>query len=103
MNQTLTRLLAAVLLAGTASIALADDIGPDEALRLRDSGAILSFEKLNEAALGAHPGATIHDTELERDDGRYVYEVDLRDAQGLEWDLKLDAATGEILKNRRDD
>ena len=36
---------------------MARDLGPDEALKLRDAGTIRYFEKLNEAALAKHPGA----------------------------------------------
>jgi uncharacterized membrane protein YkoI len=28
--------------------------------------------------------------------------VDLRDADGIEWDLELDATSGEVLKNHQD-
>ena len=99
----LTALLATALIAATAGIAQARDLGPDEALKLRDAGTIMSFEKLNAAAIAKHPGSTIEETELEEEHGRYVYQVDLRDAQGVQWDLELDAATGEIHKNHQDD
>ena len=73
------------------------------ALRLRDAGTIKSFEQLNEAALAQHPGARIEETELEDEYGRYIYQIELRDTQGVQWDLELDASTGEILKNHQDD
>ncbi|MGV8835204.1 PepSY domain-containing protein [Cellvibrio sp.] len=83
--------------------AQARDLGPDEALKLRDSGTIQSFEKLNELALAQHPGGVIRETELENEWGRYVYQLEVVDAQGLEWDLELDATNGQILKNHQDD
>ena len=95
--KTLTTLLTAATLALGANLALAKDIGPDEALRLRDAGTIQSFEKLNEAALAKHPGATIEESELEEEYGRYVYQLELRDDKGVQWDLELDAKTGEVL------
>ena len=53
--KTLTALFSASLIALTtslaASLAHARDLGPDEALRLRDAGTIVSFEKLNATAL----------------------------------------------------
>ncbi|WP_313499111.1 PepSY domain-containing protein [Stutzerimonas nitrititolerans] len=101
--KTLATLLTAATLAVTANLALAKDIGPDEALRLRDAGTIQSFEKLNEAALAKHPGSTIEDTELEEEYGRYVYQLELRDGKGVQWDLELDAKTGEVLKDQQDD
>ncbi|WP_044874167.1 PepSY domain-containing protein [Pseudomonas sp. LFM046] len=87
----------------TAGVAEARDLGPDEALKLRDAGTIQSFEKLNAAALAKHPGATIHETELEEEYGRHVYQVEMRDAQGVQWDLELDATNGQILKDHQDD
>lgn len=90
-------------LATTAGIAQARDLGPDEALKLRDAGTIQSFEKLNAAAVAKHPGGTINETELEEEYGRYIYQVELRDAQGVQWDLELDATNGQILKDHQDD
>lgn len=101
--KTLTALFASAALVISAGAAQARDLGPDEALKLRDAGTIQSFEKLNEIALKAHPGATIKGTELEEEYGRYVYEVELHDAKKVEWDLAIDAKTGEILKNHQDD
>lgn len=102
MNK-LTALFAITALTATAGLAQARDLGPDEALKLRDAGTIQSFEKLNEAALAKHSGGKVEETELEEEYGRYVYQVEVRDAQGVQWDVELDAATGQILKDHRDD
>lgn len=98
----LISLLAAGLTLMSTAV-LARDLGPDEALKLRDSGSIKSFDVLNDLALAQHPKGVIRETELENEWGRYVYQLELIDAQGLEWDIELDAATGEILKNHQDD
>ncbi|UZM14620.1 PepSY domain-containing protein [Pseudomonas kielensis] len=100
--KTLSTLFTASLVALTASLAHARDLGPDEALRLRDAGTIVSFEKLNASALAKHPGATITETELEEEYGKYIYQIELRDQQGIEWDLELDAVTGQLLKDHQD-
>ena len=100
--KTLTTLFTASLVALTASLAHARDLGPDEALRLRDAGTIMSFEKLNAIALAKHPGATVTETELEQEYGKYIYQIDLRDPQGVEWDLELDAVSGQVLKDHQD-
>ena len=73
--KTLITLFTASLVALTASLAHARDLGPDEALRLRDAGTIVSFEKLNASALAKHPGATITETELEEEYGKYIYQI----------------------------
>ncbi|KIQ04906.1 MULTISPECIES: PepSY domain-containing protein [Pseudomonas] len=99
----LTALFAAAALIATAGIAQARDLGPDEALKLRDAGTIQSFEKLNEAALAEHPGGKLEGTELEEEYGRYLYQVEVRDAQNRKWDVELDATNGTILKNHQDD
>lgn len=101
MNK-LTALFAITTLAATAGIAQARDLGPDEALKLRDVGTIQSFEKLNAAAIAKHPGSKVEETELEEEYGRYIYQVELRDAQGVQWDLELDATNGQILKDQQD-
>ncbi|MEO6679513.1 MAG: PepSY domain-containing protein [Pseudomonas sp.] len=100
--KTLTALFTASIIAMTASLAHARDLGPDEALRLRDAGTIVSFEKLNAIALTKHPGSRITETELEEEYGKYVYQVELRDPQGIEWDLELDAVSGQVLKDHQD-
>ncbi|WP_421683743.1 peptidase [Stutzerimonas urumqiensis] len=101
--KALIALFTASTLALGANVALARDLGPDEALKLRDAGTIQSFEKLNEAAVAKHPGAKVEETELEEEYGRYVYQVELRDEKGQQWDLELDAKTGEVLKDHQDD
>ncbi|XHF34766.1 PepSY domain-containing protein [Pseudomonas chlororaphis] len=100
--KTLTALTIASIIGLTASTIHARDLGPDEALRLRDAGTIVSFEKLNATALAKHPGSTITDTELEEQYGKYIYQIELRDPQGLEWDLELDAVSGQVLKDHQD-
>ena len=100
--QKLITLFAGASLLLTAGITQARELGPDEALRLRDAGTIQSFEKLNALAIAKHPGATIEDTELEQNGGRYIYEVELRDPKFVEWDMKLDAVSGEVLQDQQE-
>jgi uncharacterized membrane protein YkoI len=86
----------------TSGVVSARDISPDEAATLRAAGRIQASEQLNAAALANHPGATISDTELDEKYGRLIYEVELTDAQGVDWDVDVDAATGEVLKDHQD-
>lgn len=99
-NLLLSSLFTASLLAGTT--ALARDLGPDEAIRLREAGTLQALDKLNQLALEQHPGGKIHETELEERKGRYVYQLEVIDAQGLEWDIEFDASTGKLLQNHQD-
>ncbi|GAB3386396.1 hypothetical protein GCM10027514_27250 [Azotobacter armeniacus] len=72
-------------------------------MKLVEAGTIQPFEKLNAAALAKHPGSTVRETELEEEYGRYIYQVELRDAQGVHWDVHLDAGNGQVLKEHQDD
>mgnify|MGYP003666917138 CR=1 FL=1 len=83
MKNLIAMSCAAVLAFGSAAV-LADDVRIDEAQKLITDGTIQSFEKLNEKALATRPG-TITDSELEQEYGRYIYKVEIRDAQGAEW------------------
>lgn len=97
-------ILTVALLGGAGLVLADDDIRPDEAVKLVEAGTIKSFDELNKAVLALHPGATIEDTELELEHGRYVYQVELRGGTPAEeWDVELDAATGEVLSDHRDD
>ena len=100
--KALIALIAAATFSLAAGQAFARDLGPDVALTLRDAGTIQSFEQLNATALAKHPGATVVETELEEEYGKYIYQVELRDAQGVEWDVELDATTGQVLKDHQD-
>lgn len=100
--KAVTALLTAAALTLTAGIAHARDLGPGEALRLRDAGTIQSFEKLDAEALAKHPGSAITDTGFEEEFGKHVYQVELRDPQGVDWDVEVDAASGQVLKDHQD-
>lgn len=96
------RYLALVLLAA-CSLAMARDLDQDEALALRRDGVILPLEQLLQAALGRYPGARLLEAELEEDDDVYVYEVELLTGEGVVREIKLDAASGTLLKDEEDD
>lgn len=101
--KVLTALFGIATLSLFGGLAQARDLGPDEALKLRDAGSIQPFEALNDAALALHPGGKIEESELEEEYGRYIYQLDIRDAQGVKWDVELDASSSQILNNRQDD
>ncbi|MFF7107389.1 PepSY domain-containing protein [Pseudomonas sichuanensis] len=93
----------ALALLGMCSLAAARDLDQDEALALRQQGIILPFERLLETALGRYPGARLLEAELEEKHGRYEYEVELLTPQGVVREIKLDARSGELLKDEEDD
>lgn len=94
-------LVLAVLL--LSAQAMARDLGHDEALRLRQSGAILGLEQVLEAALGRYPGAELLEAELEEKHGHYRYEIELLTVDGVARELDVDARDGRILRDKEDD
>lgn len=55
-----------------------------------------------EIALAEVPG-DVQETELEREDGMQVYEVEILTADGVEMEIEIDANTGEILEVEAED
>ncbi|HEX8592139.1 MAG TPA: PepSY domain-containing protein [Pseudomonas sp.] len=100
--KTLITLFAAVALACSAGAVIARDISEEKAAKLRASDLIQSTENLEAAALTTHPDATITDRELDEEYGKYIYQLDLRDAQGIDWEVEVDAVSGAILKDHQD-
>jgi uncharacterized membrane protein YkoI len=64
--------------------------------------ANISFEEAEKIALEAVPGGKIVSIERETEWGRLVYEVEVVDQQGLEWEVVIDAADGKVLEVERD-
>lgn len=100
--KTLTALFTAAALTLTAGLAQAD-VPVNQIPQLVKDKKIKPLEELNQIVLKLHPGATITDSDLDNHFNNYEYEVELRDAKNVEWDVDLNAATGEVLKNKQDD
>jgi uncharacterized membrane protein YkoI len=93
--------LLGALVAAAAVPALADD-DHVTARKLRQSGQIMPLEKIIERARAEKPGDVL-ETEFDRKNGRYVYEVEIVDEAGQVWEIKLDASTGALIEIERDD
>lgn len=93
----------AAVLALLLAPAQARDLDQDEALRLRQEGVIQPLQQLLQQAMQRYPGARLLEAELEEDDDRYVYEVELLTSDGQVRELDLDAVSGRVLKDEEDD
>jgi uncharacterized membrane protein YkoI len=96
----LTALVAAGIIASSVTQGWAMD--PDKPLKLPGTVTIVAFDQLEATALALHPGSTLLGTDLDEEYGKYIYQVELEDTHGLEWDVELDALTGHVLKNHQD-
>lgn len=99
-------MLLGLFVASLAAITVAADVVADDdheqARRLKESGQILSLEQILKAARSVHSGRVL-EVELDNEKGRYVYEVELLDEGGEVWELYFDAASGELIKRKRED
>jgi uncharacterized membrane protein YkoI len=95
--------LVALLLCGIAPGPLARDIDQDEVLQLRRGGELLPFEAVLRVALDRYPGARLLEVELEEEDGRYIYELELLTTGGSVRELEIDARSGELLQDELED
>lgn len=99
----LTSVLAALCLGALAlSAAWARDERDDHerARAAVQAGEMLPLPTLLEKLRRTHPGQVL-ELELERDDGRWIYEVKLLQASGQLLKLELDAGTGQVLQVKR--
>lgn len=77
--------------------------GRDDHERARQavaSGEVLPWPQIAQRIAASHPGELL-ELELEREDGRWIYEVRLLQPGGRILKLELDARTGELLRQRR--
>ncbi|APC18415.1 peptidase [Pseudomonas frederiksbergensis] len=95
--------LTTLTLLAFCSVVVARDLGPDEALRLRQQGVILPLEQLLQQAMDRHPGAKLLEAGLEKKHDVYLYNVELLTADGVVRELDLEAATGRLIKDKVDD
>jgi uncharacterized membrane protein YkoI len=91
---------AAALLAG--GVASAGHLSPAELDPLVRSGRVLPLDELEAAALDKHHGGHVKKGEIEHKNGGYIYEAEVSDRSGNEWDMAIDATTGLLLKDEKD-
>lgn len=61
----------------------------------------LSMDQAITIAVGRVPGEVVK-AELEYENGALVYEIEIRTAQGVKYEVDVDAVSGEILKVKLD-
>jgi len=98
MRKSLLPLLIAMLVVpGTVG---ADD--QDRALQAVERGEIMPLAEIL-AIVDERFGGRVIEIELDRDDGLYVYEMELVSAQGRLYEVYVDAASGRIIELEAED
>ena len=91
--------VAALFAAGTA---WAGHLSPAELDPLVKSGRVLPLDALEDAALQKHRGGHVKKGEVEKHHEGYIYEAEVTDRDGQDWDMDIDATTGLLLKDEKD-
>lgn len=104
MTYSATRigLLSFTLLSFVLALPLQADSDSERARQLKQQGKILPLEQIITAAIAVKSGQIL-ETELEEEDGRFVYELEILDEAGQVWELELDAATAELIELDNED
>lgn len=97
-NRCWAAFLAALTLLVSGSLK-ALDLSHKEALRLRQAGVILPFERILILAFEHYPGARLLESELEREEGNYIYELDVLTPAGVVHELEINASTGRFVED----
>ena len=94
-------LLASFMILSPLHTAMADD-DYIEARRLLDSGEILPLEVILGNVRQIFPGKVL-DVELEKEDHKIVYEIEVLGRDGVIEEIYIDAKTGKQLFSKEDD
>lgn len=92
-------LLCGVLSVGWAPTAHASDDDHEQAYRAVQAGEVMPLRSVLERLEREHPGQVL-DVELEREDGRWIYEIKLLQPGGQRVKLKLDARSAELIQRK---
>ena len=97
----LRQIVAAVMLAMTAALPVhaGDSRDHDRARQALEAGEIMALKAILERVERDTPGRVI-EVELEREAGRWIYEIKLLSAGGSIVELEVDARDGSVLKRR---
>lgn len=98
----LAAILSAITLGMPATLAFAQDADDMAEMKaISKSANLIPPEQAIEKALAAKPG-TVIDADIDRKFKKFYYEIEIVDAQGTEWEVDIDAMTGEVRRVKKD-
>ena len=80
---------------------IADDNRYYDVKELKDAGEITSLENIL-SQLTEHDINRLLEVELERENNRYIYEIEYLDSKGIVYEVEVDAITAEVIKTKRE-
>jgi uncharacterized membrane protein YkoI len=100
-KKVITSGLLGLLIAGTSAFAIASQNNDEQSAKLI-SEAVMTVDQAMSIALTEVPGK-VTETEIEKEDGKLIWEVSVLDAQNRTFELEIDANSGEVLDIELDD
>ena len=97
-----TALILVLTLIAAPALADRDERDHDRARLAFEAGEILPLAEILAVVEATRPGRVI-EIELDRDDGRWVYELELLSPEGFLYEMEIDAASGTILEVEREE
>jgi uncharacterized membrane protein YkoI len=97
MNRLVFLFLGVVLACAHPAPLRADQSDHDRARRALEAGEILPLSEILKVAEAVRRGRVI-ELELERENGRWIYELELISPGGELYEMEIDAATGQLLE-----
>jgi len=85
-------------LSGLGMLAASADETRQSTAPAQQPSGLLSRDEILQRVKAQHPGEVV-EAELERKHGRYVYEIEVVDDNGVKTELKYDAKTGELISS----
>ena len=81
----------------------ADQLNQDEVLELRRSGEVAPFQQILQSVSLRYPGFQLLEVELEAEQDKYLYEIEILLIDNSVRELEIDAHSGEILEDEPED
>lgn len=98
----MSRLILAALVLVTGA-AMAAEVSRETARELRNAGVILALESILDKVRERYPEARLLEAELEKDDGIYIYELEILTREGRVRGLEVDASSARIIDDDEED
>mgnify|MGYP005999084775 CR=1 FL=1 len=93
--------LLGLVVVGTSAFAIASQNNNEQSAQLVNEAA-LTVDQAISIALAEVPGQ-VTETEIEKEDGKLVWEISVLDNQNQTFELEIDANSGEVLEKELDD
>jgi uncharacterized membrane protein YkoI len=100
-HKVVTAGLFGLMIAGASAFAIASQDNNEQPAQLINEAA-LTVDQAMSIALAEVPGK-VTETEIEKEDGKLVWEISVLDNQNQTFELEIDANSGEVLEKELDD